>query len=181
MKTKMTMKGLLLAACVPVAAFAAAPAVNAPAAAEPGVGASSVVAMDAASQMTDSQRLAALLKQIPILQAQDQIAKLKHDIAVNEGGGQVGAIPMGALPAFGAPIASPVALPQTPQRSIVHTSIRAVAVNAFDGRYNAVLDVDGKTITVRVGEAVADGWKVSAITETSVTIVNGKQARILRV
>lgn len=178
MKTK---KCLFLVACMPVAAFGAAPASNASAAAEPGAGAPSAAVADVSSQITDSQRLAALLKQIPLLQAQDQIAKLKHDIAINEGGGQAGALPAGTLPAISAPAAPPAALLQMPQRSAAHSSIRAIAVNAFDGRYNAVLDVDGRTITVRVGEPVGDGWNVSAITEASVTIVNGKQVRILRV
>ncbi|WP_144153352.1 type IV pilus biogenesis protein PilP [Paraburkholderia sp. BCC1885] len=168
---------------LPVAALAAAPdaavpGANVPAATGIPAAAPATAVINAPAPMTASERLADLQAQIPLLQAQDQIAKLKHDIAVNEGNAQMGA-PGSMLPPLGAAVAP--ALPVVSQKAPARAPIRAVAVNAFDGRYSAVLDVDGRTMTVRIGDSVADGWRVSVITEASVTLANGKQVRILKV
>ena len=62
-----------------------------------------------------------------------------------------------------------------------HAGMQAVSISGFDGRYQAVLTIDGRNVSVRPGDTLDGGWKVSNITESSVTLAHGKHVVVLRV
>ncbi|MNT23126.1 Type IV pilus biogenesis [compost metagenome] len=57
---------------------------------------------------------------------------------------------------------------------------RLVSLRAFDGHYNAILDVDGRTVPVQAGDTLDGGWKVVSIDDAGVRLANGKRVRTLR-
>ncbi|MNL84725.1 Type IV pilus biogenesis [compost metagenome] len=57
---------------------------------------------------------------------------------------------------------------------------RLVALRAFDGQFNAVVEVNGRTVPVVAGDALDGGWKVVSIDDRGVKLANGKRVRTLR-
>lgn len=154
----------------------AAPAdarVSIPSVAAPAVpaGAGTVASIPAAPSASDE--LAALQRQIPVLRARAEIAKLQADIAT---AGAAGLSAQSALPATqttgtragaGAP----------DQQMDAAFDVKLVSVAAWDGRYVAMLQTGGRSIAVREGDVIDGGWRVAHIGDTSVELTRRGQAR----
>ncbi|WP_116138411.1 type IV pilus biogenesis protein PilP [Trinickia diaoshuihuensis] len=138
------------------------------------------------SEASPAEELANLQAQIPILEAKAEIAKLKAQI---ENGGTA---PSGLAQGMPSPMnawggtPAPASTSQSGSSSATSGSadkpgMQAVSISGFDGRYQAVLTIDGRTVSVRPGETIEGGWKVTSITESSVTLAHGKRVVVLRV
>lgn len=139
-----------------------------------------------ASNSSPAEELANLQAQIPILEAKAEIAKLKAQI---ENGGAAPSGPGQGAPSPTAPWgANPMQATTAPGNSAGATGsstaksgMEAVSISGFDGRYQAVLTIDGHTVSVRPGDTIEGGWKVASITDSSVTLAHGKRVVVLRV
>lgn len=114
-------------------------------------------AVHAAPPVADggADRLAALQEQIVLLKAEAEVAKLRGDIAAASGG----PVPDHAADAVGQP--------------------QLLLISAYDRHYTALLDVDGRSQRVAVGDTVAGRWSVRSIDADGVELVHGKQIRRL--
>lgn len=143
-------------------------------------------AQTAASDASPAEELANLQAQIPILEAKAEIAKLKAQI--ENGGtapsGLAQGMPSPMTPWGGTPTQGPAAQGNSAGATGSPTAkpgMEAVSISGFDGRYRAVLTIDGHTVSVRPGDTIEGGWKVTSITESSVTLAHGKHVVVLRV
>jgi type IV pilus biogenesis protein PilP len=59
--------------------------------------------------------------------------------------------------------------------------IHALSIGAFDGVYEARLQVSGEVVNVRKGDELQNGWKVVNIDDSAVTLVRGHEHKTLRV
>ncbi|GLC91960.1 hypothetical protein Tamer19_13680 [Cupriavidus sp. TA19] len=135
------------------------------------------------SRPTDAPELAALQSQLALWKARAEIAKLKAEVKRAEDsmvaapagappGAGVASISLGgAMPSGGIAERAPRLAPETP---------RLVSLRAFDGHYNAVVDVSGRTAPVQAGDILDGGWKVVSIDDGGVKLANGKRVRTLR-
>jgi type IV pilus biogenesis protein PilP len=84
-----------------------------------------------------------------------------------------------------APVSSaprPVTLPVTPPPAASPISNYILKrIMGSEGRYAAVLDDGGKTISVRPGETLPDGSKVKTVTLTSISIEKDKKSKTLTI
>lgn len=67
-----------------------------------------------------------------------------------------------------------------PAASALAAGPRAISLHAYDGKYTAMVEVNGQAIPVRAGDTLDGGWKVAGIDDAGIKIVNGKRVRILR-
>lgn len=167
------------------AAQPALPVAAAPGAAnqtQPPSGGSSGEAVQA-PRHTDAPELAALQSQIALWKARAEIAKYKAEVkraedsltaaaGVTQSAGAPAISLAAPMPAGGA-IADRVKAPSS-------DSHRLVRLGAVDGHYNAIVDVNGRTVPVQPGDALDGGWKVVGIDEGGVRLANGKRVRTLR-
>ncbi|CAE6956557.1 type IV pilus biogenesis protein PilP [Paraburkholderia domus] len=112
--------------------------------------------------------------QTPLLVAKATNAKLRADIKQLEQGPNAAG---GAAPAAGL---SSLTQPLTKPRKEAG-DVGLVSVGGADGSYRAYLSVNGRTIIAEVGDTIDNGWKVMAISSSSVQLSNGKQQRTLRI
>ena len=113
----------------------------------------------ASATVPPAQELSDLQAQIPVWQARAAIAKLKADIKKSDAADQ-----------------PPVqATPQGQTAPAMHL----ISVTAFNGKYGAIIDVDGRGIQVRVGDLLSTGWRVARINDTTVVLMRGRQSRVL--
>lgn len=191
MPTKHTTNSLAIAGAAMtsfIAAFIASPSANAQTQTQ-ALGAAQAVAADAkaatsATGMSAAEELATLQAQIPILEAKARIAKLKAEI--DNGGSNAtpgpGGAALPAMPSWGTSSARAASPPAPAADSAsARSGMQAISISGFDGRFQAALTIDGRNVTVRPGDTLDGGWKVSNITESSVTLVRGKQVVVLRV
>lgn len=156
-------------------------------AATAGVGATAVAVngatVDEPSRPTAAPELAALQSQLQLWKARAEIAKYKAEVKRAED--SLVAAPAGA--AQGAGVASISLAGPMPASGVVERAPRLaaeaprlVSLRAFDGHYNAIVDVNGRTIPVQAGDALDGGWKVVSIDDAGVKLANGKRVRTLR-
>ncbi len=122
--------------------------------------------------------------QIALWKARAEIAKFKADVKRAEDSLLTGAAgvaaPVGAAPAIslGAPMPAAGVAERMPRQAA--EAPRLVALRAFDGQFNAVVEVNGRTVPVATGDALDGGWKVVSIDDGGVKLANGKRVRTLR-
>lgn len=122
--------------------------------------------------------------QIALWRARAEIAKYKAEVKRSEesvlnpgaggapaGGGVPGVSLLGPVPAAGVAERMPRQAAEAP---------RLVSLRAFDGQFNAVVEVNGRTVPVVAGDALDGGWKVVGIDDGGVKLANGKRVRTLR-
>ncbi|WP_427308532.1 type IV pilus biogenesis protein PilP [Cupriavidus sp. H39] len=167
-------------AAQPSGASAVAPAVVSAAAS-----ATTAAAADAATspRHTEASELAALQSQIALWKARAEIAKYKAEVKRAEESllsASQGAAPAGAAPAISlsGPVPTAGVAERMPRQA--GDAHRLVSLRAFDGQFNAVVDVNGRTVPVVAGDALDGGWKVVSIDDGGVKIANGKRVRTLR-
>ncbi|WP_223999967.1 type IV pilus biogenesis protein PilP [Cupriavidus pinatubonensis] len=137
-----------------------------------------------APRHTDAPELAALQAQIALWKARAEIAKYKAEVKRAED--SLTAAAAGAAPSSGAPAISLAAPMPTAAgigdrvKGLSPESHRLVSLRAFDGHYNAIVDVNGRTVPVQPGDALDGGWKVVSIDDGGVKLANGKRVRTLR-
>ncbi|CAJ0718540.1 hypothetical protein LMG7143_04441 [Ralstonia thomasii] len=125
---------------------------------------------------SEADELTALQRQLVVWKAKAELAKYQAEVKRAEQASTAATI----APTAPGQVAGQAPAP-TPMRSpSAADSTRLVSLRAFDGRYSAVLDVDGKQMPVRAGDTIEDGWKVGSIDETGVKLVNNKRVRVLR-
>jgi len=137
-----------------------------------------------APRHTDAPELAALQAQIALWKARAEIAKYKAEVKRAED--SLTAAAAGAAPSGGASAIS-LAAPM-PVGGAIGDRVkgfspempRLVSLRAFDGHYNAIVDVNGRTVPVQPGDALDGGWKVVSIDDGGVKLANGKRVRTLR-
>ncbi|RKP47569.1 type IV pilus biogenesis protein PilP [Trinickia fusca] len=138
-----------------------------------------------ASSMSPADELADLQAQIMILEAKAKIAKLRVEIDT------AGAPPQAMqAPGMGMPVMPPMSMNMAPSASpsapgaaaATHGAggMQVVSISCFDNHCNAMLSVDGHNVAVRQGDTIDGGWKVTGITDSSITLARGKQVHVLR-
>ncbi|WP_256441900.1 MULTISPECIES: type IV pilus biogenesis protein PilP [unclassified Cupriavidus] len=135
------------------------------------------------SRPTDAPELAALQSQLALWKARAEIAKYKAEVKRAED--SLIAAPAGGATGAGAPsisLAGPMPAGGVAERAprLAPEAPRLVSLRAFDGHYNAVVDVSGRTIPVQAGDTLDGGWKVVSIDDGGVKFANGKRVRTLR-
>lgn len=131
-----------------------------------------------------AKELEALQAEIPLWKAKAEIAKYRAEVSKAEQsmGGTLGApLPIpgaGQLPQGPMPNAMPVRIPTSVDRGEAD-GMRLVTLRAFDGRFDAVVDIGGNVVTVRAGDTVGQ-WKVTTIGSAGVQLTSGKRVRTLR-
>ncbi|MEM5432375.1 conserved exported hypothetical protein [Cupriavidus taiwanensis] len=157
----------------------------APAAVSAAASATAAAAVDAAASLrhTEASELAALQSQIALWKARAEIAKYKAEVKRAEESllsASQGAAPAGAAPAISlsGPVPTAGVAERMPRQA--GDAHRLVSLRAFDGQFNAVVDVNGRTVPVVAGDALDGGWKVVSIDDGGVKIANGKRVRTLR-
>ncbi|WP_455289554.1 type IV pilus biogenesis protein PilP [Cupriavidus necator] len=164
---------------------AAQPVAGTPAAANgtPTAAAAPPVETAQPSRTTDAPGLAALQSQLALWKARAEIAKFKAEVKRAED--SMVAAPAGAPPGAGVPSVSlggPMPTGGVAERAprLAPEAPRLVSLRAFDGHYNAVVDVSGRTVPVQAGDSLDGGWKVVSIDDSGVKLANGKRVRTLR-
>lgn len=135
------------------------------------------------SRPTDAPELAALQSQLALWKARAEIAKFKAEVKRAED--SMVAAPPGAAPGAGVPSVSlggPMPTGGVAERAprLAPEAPRLVSLRAFDGHFNAVVDVSGRTVPVQAGDTLDGGWKVVSIDDGGVKLANGKRTRTLR-
>ncbi|WP_218959603.1 type IV pilus biogenesis protein PilP [Cupriavidus sp. IK-TO18] len=135
------------------------------------------------SRPTDAPELAALQSQLALWKARAEIAKFKAEVKRAED--SMVAAPAGVPPGAGVPSVSlggPMPTGGVAERAprLAPEAPRLVSLRAFDGHYNAVVDVSGRTVPVQAGDSLEGGWKVVSIDDGGVKLANGKRVRTLR-
>ncbi|MFJ4291239.1 type IV pilus biogenesis protein PilP [Cupriavidus sp. NPDC089707] len=135
------------------------------------------------SRPTDAPELAALQSQLALWKARAEIAKYKAE--VKRADDALVAAPPGAAPGAGVAsisLAGPMPAGGVAERAprLAPEAPRLVSLRAFDGHYNAVVDVSGRTVPVQAGDTLDGGWKVVSIDDAGVKLANGKRVRTLR-
>ncbi|MFS8931435.1 type IV pilus biogenesis protein PilP [Cupriavidus taiwanensis] len=173
----------------------AAPPASTPAAQPPSVSAAGPAAAAGASSLnaavaaeaatpprhTEASELAALQSQIALWKARAEIAKFKAEVKRSEESLlSATAAPSGAVP--GISLAGPVPAAGVAERMSRQAAEapRLVSLRAFDGQFNAVVEVNGRIVPVVAGDAIDGGWKVVGIDDGGVKLANGKRVRTLR-
>lgn len=164
----------------PAVAAGAVPAVAPPTqAAAPVIGGNSV---GAGPSNPKAKELETLQADIALWKAKAELAKYRAEVSKAEQmGGTLGA----PLPVAGAgqllqspiPIASPVRPAPSVDRGETD-GMRLVSLRAFDGRFDALIDLGGNVVTVRAGDSVGS-WKVTSIDSAGVKLTSGKRVRTL--
>jgi type IV pilus biogenesis protein PilP len=126
---------------------------------------------------SEADELGALDKQAALWKKRAEIARYKAEVSASDARQQVplsAALPMaqGALPPL--PAASQSALGAS------HGRPTLVRIGGADGRYDALIDVDGHTVDAFAGDTLEGGWRVVAIDAGSVHLLRGKQQLTLR-
>ncbi|KUE86497.1 pilus assembly protein PilP [Cupriavidus necator] len=117
--------------------------------------------------------------QLALWKARAEIAKYKAEVKRAED--SITAAPAGAPQPGGAPSISLTGpMPTGGASPRLSDGTRLVSLRAFDGHYNAILDVDGRTVPVQAGDTLDGGWKVVSIDDAGVRLANGKRVRTLR-
>ncbi|SPK77420.1 conserved exported protein of unknown function (plasmid) [Cupriavidus taiwanensis] len=157
----------------------------APAPVSAAASATTAAAVDAAASLrhTEAAELAALQSQIALWKARAEIAKYKAEVKRAEESllsASQGATPAGAAPAISlsGPVPTAGVAERMPRQA--GDAHRLVSLRAFDGQFNAVVEVNGRTVPVAAGDALDGGWKVVSIDDGGVKIANGKRVRTLR-
>jgi len=132
------------------------------------------------SRNMDAPELATLQSQLALWKARAEIAKYKAEVKRAED--SITSAPAGAPQPGGAPSISLTGPMPTGGASprLSSDGTRLVSLRAFDGHYNATLDVDGRTVPVQAGDTLDGGWKVVSIDDAGVRLANGKRVRTLR-
>ncbi|MDK3022939.1 type IV pilus biogenesis protein PilP [Cupriavidus taiwanensis] len=135
------------------------------------------------SRATESSELAVLQSQLALWKAKAEIAKYKAE--VKRADDSLVAAPAGATPGAGVAsisLAGPMPAGGAAERAprLAAEAPRLVSLRAFDGHYNAVVDVSGRTMPVQAGDTLDGGWKVVSIDGGGVKLANGKRVRTLR-
>lgn len=137
------------------------------------------------SRPSDASELAVLQSQIAVWKARAEIAKYKAEVRRAED--SLAAAPAGvpAPPVGGAPsisLAGPMPSSGVAERGprLAPEAPRLISLRAFDGHYNALMDVNGRTVPVQAGDTLDGGWKVVSIDDGGVKLANGKRVRALR-
>lgn len=135
------------------------------------------------SRPTDAPELAALQSQLALWKARAEIAKFKAEVKRAED--SMVAAPAGTPPGAGVPsisLGGPMPTGGVAERAprVAPEAPRLVSLRAFDGHYNAVVDVSGRTVPVQAGDTLDGGWKVVSIDDGGVKLANGKRMRTLR-
>jgi type IV pilus biogenesis protein PilP len=125
---------------------------------------------------SESDELANLQRQIPLWKARAEIAKYQADVRKSD--------PVSGLSAPLPGAATPVVQGQAPVPAMVAPvqaeGPRALSLRAYDGKYSAVVEVNGQATTVRTGDTLEGGWKVASVDGAGIKLVNGKRVRMLR-
>ena len=131
---------------------------------------------------TDASELAALQSQIALWKARAEIAKYKAEVKRSEDSLLSAAAPAPAGAAPGISLAGPVPVGGVAERMPRQAAEapRLVSLRAFDGQFNALVEVNGRTVPVVAGDALDGGWKVVGIDDGGVKLANGKRVRTLR-
>uniref|UniRef100_UPI003BEEB637 type IV pilus biogenesis protein PilP n=1 Tax=Burkholderia arboris TaxID=488730 RepID=UPI003BEEB637 len=162
-------------------ASAPAPA-SAPMAASTPVMPSSTGAPGASTAYTTAD-LAALTAQNAVLslkaanaELEQRIRKAKKDDNAKDDGSSASGTPglNAALPSGSFPGAA-LGLPSMR----VSNGFELRSITAFDGRYRAVIEANGRVYDVAAGDRIDGGWVVRSIGDTRVTLANGKKSRTI--
>ncbi|MBY4898652.1 type IV pilus biogenesis protein PilP [Cupriavidus sp. AU9028] len=132
-----------------------------------------------AGRLTDASELAALQSQHALWKVRAEIAKLKAEVRRSEEGGGA---PLPS-PSVGFPVSLQASGPMQPaieRATPGRDAPRLLALRAFDGDYNAVLEIGGRAVPVQAGDVLEGGWKVVTIGDDGVKLANGKRVRTLR-
>ncbi|MGH8430570.1 MAG: type IV pilus biogenesis protein PilP [Solimonas sp.] len=135
------------------------------------------------SHPKDSSELAALQSQLALWKTRAEIAKFKAEVKRAED--SMVAAPAGPAPGAGVPsisLGGPMPTGGVAERAprLAPEAPWLVSLRAFDGHYNAVVDVSGRTVPVQAGDTLDGGWKVVSIDDGGVKLANGKRVRTLR-
>ncbi|CAG9180266.1 hypothetical protein LMG23992_04191 [Cupriavidus laharis] len=137
-----------------------------------------------AQRHTDAPELAALQAQIALWKARAEIAKYKAEVKRAEDSLTATAAGGAPSPGVGAiSLAAPMPVGSATgdrAKGFSSEAPRVVSLRAFDGNFNAIVDVNGRMVPVQPGDALEGGWKVVAIDEGGVKLANGKRVRTLR-
>ncbi|WP_081068045.1 type IV pilus biogenesis protein PilP [Burkholderia territorii] len=161
-------------------------------AAQPGA-ASTLPAAASAPGKTDktvAEQLQELQSENALLTLRAANAKLQADIRASLQAGKrtADASESATLPAAGAaatqqnyPIQQPIRDTRNPSSSrfLSGEATQVVEISSYEGRYRAVLDVDGVRVEVERGDKLRDGSRVERITDSTVILVRGKRARMI--
>lgn len=133
--------------------------------------------LGASAPLSESDELAALQSQIPILKARAEIAEYQAAIKkaeAQQAGAQLTPAPGQATSLQGRlPIAVARVMSEQTEPMLV------LAIRAYNGIYEAQLDLNGQPIVVRAGNTLDGGWKVTRIDDSSVRLERGRHIRIL--
>ncbi|TPQ29978.1 type IV pilus biogenesis protein PilP [Cupriavidus pinatubonensis] len=137
-----------------------------------------------APRHTDAPELAALQAQIALWKARAEIAKYKAEVKRAEDSltaAAAGAAPSGTAPSISlaAPMPAGGAIGDR-VKGFSSEMPRLVSLRAFDGQFNAIVDINGRTVPVQPGDALDGGWQVVSIDDGGVKLANGKRVRTLR-
>lgn len=134
------------------------------------------------SEASQADDLATLNYEAQILGIKAKIAQLRADIRKADADQGYGSPVAGGLPPLPSIGTAAAALPSNEPSQSTPVGPQVVMISAFDGRYRAQLELDGKAeaVTVQEGDMVEGGWTVSRISDSSVTLTKGKQVRVVR-
>ncbi|WP_144157351.1 type IV pilus biogenesis protein PilP [Paraburkholderia sp. BCC1885] len=172
----------LLMVLLPVAAHEACAAGTDARASTPSIPSAAVQALPAgagnvgstAPSVTDE--LAALQREIPVLRARAEIAKLQADIATAAAAGQSTQPTQPARPAT--QVTGAHAAAGAPEQQMDGADdLGLLSVAAWEGHYVAMLQTGGRGIAVSEGDVLDGGWRVVHIDGTSVELSRRGQAR----
>lgn len=124
-------------------------------------------------------QLSALQAQIPLWEVRAKIAKLQAEVKNADKDQSPGAA-AGWFPGTAPSTAQAHTAPSAALGPMRAASMHLESVTAYNGRYAALIDVNGTGIEVRQGDELAGGWVVARITDNAVELSRGKHSRILR-
>lgn len=124
---------------------------------------------------TTSAELATLQSQNSILKLKAENAEFEARIRKAQKADDNSATGLNASLPSPAAMPAPISLPS--MRGVSDIDIRSIT--AFDGRYRAVLNANGRMYDVAAGDRLDGGWTVRTISGSGVTLAKGKKTRTI--
>ncbi|RWA55692.1 hypothetical protein AU476_06155 [Cupriavidus sp. UYMSc13B] len=136
---------------------------------------------------TAAQQLADLQVENMILEMKAKNAKLAAEIRTAEQGPSATAATASPMvPSLQMPLQPAVGMAGNASSLAPAAAVRSndgptlISITAYDGRFRANIDIDGRIVQRSQGESIDGGWSVSRISESSVELKRNKQLRVLR-
>jgi type IV pilus biogenesis protein PilP len=150
----------------------AAPATNG------GAVAASDVAASAGTADSPADDWSTLQSQVALLRVKAEIARLQAEIrTAGAAAGSPASSPAGPVGQPAVAVSNPETRAALP---VLGNDVRLVSVDAYNGQFGALLDVDGRSVPVRERDVIDGGWTVARITGTTVELRRGAQTRVVR-